>query len=199
MLDTLQALQEHLLNDWIQQIPCNVWKNSIHVWWFEFDSAYWASIKQCDWEPTTKWEPSDTSCCWDQITWPTVGFMGNSWEGWQRDWIVTFCGQLYAHLVLFTLVTKSYFSAILFLWLFTNPSFFHSYVTSKWLHCQKNQSNMQVLCSREPSWRNYNASDKIQKNMCCSIFITVRKQTQYKWSQIEKWINKPIGLTLKRV
>ena len=94
---------------------------------------------------------------------------------------------------------RATFPGTWFLWLYTHPSLFHSYVTFKWLHYQKNQSNnMYALCSRHPSWRilAYRniiiANDIIQKNIRCSIFIMMRKEKQYKCPQIEKWINKPI-------
>lgn len=132
-----------------------------------------------------------TSWCSDQITWPTVGFMGNSWEGWQRDWIVSYilwslilppCSvrHWYSHLVQFALFTKSYFSAILFLWLFTNPSFFTMWLPNDFTVGKISLIICKCFAPDSPAegimtHRNIiTASDIIQKKICCSIFIMVR-------------------------
>lgn len=161
----------------MQQTPCNVWKNSIHVGWFEFDSAYWVSIKQSDENKA----PNEnhlilTSWCSDQITWPTVGFMGNSWEGWQRDWIVSY---ILWSLILPSCSVRTLHQELLFcyfVFMTLHQSFLFHYVTSKWLRCRKNQSNnMQVLCSRQPSWRNYDT----QKYYHCKWYNTKEDLLQH--------------------
>ena len=114
--------------------------------------------------------------------------------GWQRDWTITFCGQLYSHLILFALITPSYFSWYL-VFMTLHPSFpFLSYVTFKWLHHRKNQSNMHTLWSRHPSWRSlaYRNSYHWKWYSTAALLVMVRKWKQYKCPPIEEWINESV-------